>query len=354
MKKVALVFVLAVFVPSLVLAWLAVRSLRDQQFLLERQQSLLYQGVADALAAKVQEALAEQQHAFALKVTALLRDGDVRAVARSFDSRLCQDWPLAKVGFAVTTAGELLSPSSQGRTEARAFYADNGRFLANRESAEVYLNYKQAFNNASAFSPLPQSSWPAKADLDLDSSRQSRASTAPNTGNAPSPPPGLDSQSAGNTRDGERPIPQASSALLNNTPDQGIASGQNSMTLYDGNTFSNRRSGYNQKVELRNVFPQRQSEVFQNSLPQRNKPQQSTRVTAPPFGQCSRAAPRPGSNRSQRSVRPAVPNAAVAQRPPPAAARRSPRLLSCGRRPAATLQDRPVRSGIPPAYRRRE
>jgi hypothetical protein len=55
MKKVALVFVLAVFVPSLVLAWLAVRSLRDQQFLLERQQSLLLQGVADALAAKVQE-----------------------------------------------------------------------------------------------------------------------------------------------------------------------------------------------------------------------------------------------------------------------------------------------------------
>ena len=34
MKKVALVFVLAVFVPSLVLAWLAVRTLRDQQFLL--------------------------------------------------------------------------------------------------------------------------------------------------------------------------------------------------------------------------------------------------------------------------------------------------------------------------------
>src|ERR1035441_10206024 len=104
MKKVALVFVLAVFVPSLVLAWLAVRSLRDQQFLLERQQSLLYQGVADALAAKVQEALADQQHTFALKVAALLRDGDARAVARSFDSRLCQDWPLAKVGFAVTTS----------------------------------------------------------------------------------------------------------------------------------------------------------------------------------------------------------------------------------------------------------
>ena len=158
MKKVALVFVLAVFVPSLVLAWLAVRSLRDQQFLLERQQSLLYQGVADALAAKVQDALAEDQHTFTLKVTALLRDSDSRAVARTFDSRLCKDWPLAQVGFAVTTTGEILSPSPQGRPEARTFYTDNGRFLANRESVEVYLNTKQALNAGQVASPPPQSS----------------------------------------------------------------------------------------------------------------------------------------------------------------------------------------------------
>jgi hypothetical protein len=45
MKKVALVFVVAVLVPSLVLAWLALRSQRDLQFLFERQQSLLYQRV---------------------------------------------------------------------------------------------------------------------------------------------------------------------------------------------------------------------------------------------------------------------------------------------------------------------
>ena len=50
MKKLALVFVLAVLTPSLILASLALRSLRDQRFLLEHQQSLLYQGVADGLA----------------------------------------------------------------------------------------------------------------------------------------------------------------------------------------------------------------------------------------------------------------------------------------------------------------
>jgi hypothetical protein len=44
MRKVALVFVIAVIAPSLVLAWLALRSLRDQEVVLERQQTLLYWG----------------------------------------------------------------------------------------------------------------------------------------------------------------------------------------------------------------------------------------------------------------------------------------------------------------------
>src|SRR5438309_751116 len=85
MKKVALVFVLAVFVPSLVLAWLAVRSLRDQQFLLEKQQSLLYQGVADALAKQVADTLAEYQRTFVAETVALLRAQPGTELARTFD-----------------------------------------------------------------------------------------------------------------------------------------------------------------------------------------------------------------------------------------------------------------------------
>src|SRR5439155_21751875 len=140
MKKVALVFVLAVFVPSLVLAWLAVRSLRDQQFLLERKQSLLYQGVADGIANEVQSSLADYQHTFSLKVAALCKEGNLQAAATSFDETLRKDWPLAQVGFVVTLTGDILSPSPQARPEARLFCADNSRFLANREGAEVYLN----------------------------------------------------------------------------------------------------------------------------------------------------------------------------------------------------------------------
>src|SRR5512140_2617534 len=111
MKKVALVFVLAVFVPSLVLAWLAVRSLRDQQFLLERQQSLLYQGVADRKAKEVQDALMDYQHEVSAKVASLIGESDAAEMARSFDSLLQKYWPLAQVGFVVTMGGEILSPS---------------------------------------------------------------------------------------------------------------------------------------------------------------------------------------------------------------------------------------------------
>ena len=149
MKKVALVFVLAVFVPSLVLAWLAVRSLRDQQFLLEKQQSLLYQGVADVLAKQVADSLADYQRTFVTEAAALLSGQSPEELARIFDDLLRKDWPLAQVGFVVTLSGNILCPSPQGRADARTFFTCNNRFLANRESAEVYWNPKFLGNSAS-------------------------------------------------------------------------------------------------------------------------------------------------------------------------------------------------------------
>ncbi len=168
MKKVALVFLLAVFVPSLVLAWLAVRSLRDQQFILERQQSLLYQGVADAKAKEVQDALADYQHAFVGEVVKLVGKRDPKQIASGFDELLRKDWPLAQVGCAVSLAGEIKAPSAYGRPEGRKVLDDNGRFLANRESADVYANTKQALNFANVGANQPsaaQQSPTAQAEL---------------------------------------------------------------------------------------------------------------------------------------------------------------------------------------------
>src|SRR5882724_1913715 len=152
MKKVALVFVVAVLLPSLVLAWLAVRSLRDQQFLLERQQSLLCQRVTDALAQNISDHLAQWQQEFGAQVENLAGEKDAREVAAQFDNQIRQSWPLAEVGFCVTVSGKILSPAATARDEAKTFYSDNGAFLGNRETAEVYGNNNSTRNAAQNFS----------------------------------------------------------------------------------------------------------------------------------------------------------------------------------------------------------
>ena len=79
MKKLALLLIVSVLTPSLVLAWLAVRSLRDQEYVLQRQQSVIYQALADNLAHEVQAQLENAAHDFNLQVLGLLTNTDVRA-----------------------------------------------------------------------------------------------------------------------------------------------------------------------------------------------------------------------------------------------------------------------------------
>src|SRR5882672_10961216 len=157
MRKVALVFVVAVFVPSLVLAWLAVRSLRDQQTVLERQQALLFQNVTDSVAREINDYLGGQQRQFDELVEALVTNPVPREAAAGFDDHLRAAWPAAEVGFCVTLSGSLLCPSPTTRPETRIFCVDNGSFLGNQEIAEVYqntLNVNPGFNNLSQ-----QSQW---------------------------------------------------------------------------------------------------------------------------------------------------------------------------------------------------
>src|SRR5665213_3515969 len=144
MKKVALVFVVAVILPSLVLAWLAVRSLRDQQFLLERQQSLLDQRVTDALAQNISDYLAQRQQEFSVQVENLAAHQNAQTLAVQFDDQIRQRWPLAEVGFCVTLAGKILSPPPNARPAAQMFRLDNSDFLGNIEAVEVYWNANNA------------------------------------------------------------------------------------------------------------------------------------------------------------------------------------------------------------------
>ena len=111
MKKVGLVFAVAVFVPSLVLAWLAVRSLRDQQFVLERQQSLLFQGVTDSLAKQAADSLDLRQSKFGAMVEEMYSQPPAGSVTKSFDTQLRAKWSVVEVGFVVTLSGNIVCPS---------------------------------------------------------------------------------------------------------------------------------------------------------------------------------------------------------------------------------------------------
>jgi signal transduction histidine kinase len=144
MKKVALVFVLAVILPSLVLAWLAVRSLRDQQFLIEHQQSLLDQHVTDALAQNISDYLAQQQQQFSAQVENFVSNQNPQEIAPQFDSEIRRNWPLAEVGFCVTLSGNLSCPAATAGPAEQHFLADNKDFLCNLQTAEVYLNNNNA------------------------------------------------------------------------------------------------------------------------------------------------------------------------------------------------------------------
>ena len=140
MRKVAIVFILAVIAPSLALAWLAVRSLRGQEVVLERQQTLLYQNVSDNLAREIVEQVAAVRRDFISHVQQLSEGSSLRAMSATFDARLRQTWPLAEIGFVVSLDRQVLAPSPFAGADARQFRMENERFLCSREAAEVYWN----------------------------------------------------------------------------------------------------------------------------------------------------------------------------------------------------------------------
>ncbi len=163
MKRPALLFIAAVLVPALVLGGLVLRSLQDQRFVLERQQSLLAQGVADKLAVEVAADIAEVQREFAAQVETTIGNAPPKTAAASFDPKLREAWPLAEVGFVVDLSGQVLAPLlTDARPVAREFRIQNDLFLCNRVSVEVYansptkgqVNLSQVFSDGGNQAPL--------------------------------------------------------------------------------------------------------------------------------------------------------------------------------------------------------
>ena len=161
MRKFALIFVLAVFLPSIVLGWLALDSLRNQEFVFERQQELLLQGTSDTLAERIRGFLGEKQNEFGNQVDQLASGTDVVA----FDERVRAIWPAATVGFVVTLDGKLVAPSAKGNGPAQRFLEANSRFLTNAESAEVYQQPSQPTPEPVVGNNEPESQRSANSEL---------------------------------------------------------------------------------------------------------------------------------------------------------------------------------------------
>lgn len=141
MRRAAWIFLLAIFLPSLALAWLAVHSIQDQQVVLEHQQALLFQEKTDSLAQNLQQEVMALQEEFIHQTQRLLEnEASAQDLAENFNGRLRAAWPLAEIGFVVDLNGHVYSPKPSEGARARNFRQENDLFLGNQENAEVYLS----------------------------------------------------------------------------------------------------------------------------------------------------------------------------------------------------------------------
>ena len=141
MRRSAWIFVAVILLPSLVLAWMAVRSARDQQVILEHQQAIICQDITDTLAKQIQDQVDGARLSFMQTTDQILqreKNSSPHTLATSFNQQLRRAWSLAEVGFVVDSRGGIYSPSPAEGVVARAFRNENDRFLSNRENVEVF------------------------------------------------------------------------------------------------------------------------------------------------------------------------------------------------------------------------
>lgn len=141
MKRPAIVFFIAIFLPSLVLGWLALRTAGEQRVLIERQAAELHQAEADALAAEVRSLIEDQQRLFAGAVREMLKDRNAFALAENFGTQWKRNGDGFGIPFAISPQGSLAYPTAeQGRRERSiaTFLQNNADFLSNQAAAEIY------------------------------------------------------------------------------------------------------------------------------------------------------------------------------------------------------------------------
>jgi signal transduction histidine kinase len=140
-KRSIWIFFLAIFLPSIGLGWLALRSANEQQIILERRTAELYQKETDAVASSARSVIEEERRAFADHVHQLLASESAPQLAHDFAAKLSRAWPRPAIGFALSAEGNLISPSAEEArddAERQRFLQNNGAFLSGTTPATVY------------------------------------------------------------------------------------------------------------------------------------------------------------------------------------------------------------------------
>jgi signal transduction histidine kinase len=150
-RRIAVIFLVAVFVPSLVLGFLALRTAGEQRVILERQAAELYQKDADQLAAQLAEAVLGRQREFADRVRVLLSNLKPFRLAGDFGNALGPHEP--GTAFVVGPDGAVVAAQMRTREDAR-FLRENEAFLSNRASAEFFPTQQNTLNYLSNTAPL--------------------------------------------------------------------------------------------------------------------------------------------------------------------------------------------------------
>ena len=141
MRRHALIFLVSIFLPSLVLGWLALRAAGKQRILIERQAADLHQAETDVLASELRDAIEAKQRAFAESVRALVAKDGAAALAENYRPMLATVWPDGGIPFAISPRGTLAYPSPaqvRGARQVEAFLANTSAFLANTSAEEIY------------------------------------------------------------------------------------------------------------------------------------------------------------------------------------------------------------------------
>jgi signal transduction histidine kinase len=140
MKKLAAVFAIAVLGPSLVLAWLATRSLRDQELIVHSQRTLLHQASSEALAGDLNAFLGEIRTFYGRLLEELIAEVGPAELAGNFDAIIRSRWSQAANGAAVTDDGRWINPPvTSTEPEVVRFLNDTRPFLQFEAASEFYI-----------------------------------------------------------------------------------------------------------------------------------------------------------------------------------------------------------------------